>query len=205
MAIWRKPIQNVYQGVNKYRNGVKVMLLLQNIQWNKKKLFSTVIQYTERLWSGARIESSTVNRLPRLLHAVPACKSRDNTSTGSQQCPSKSTLIIPSTIILPFNATHATLWYRQRHKRLHKTSDYLCLRPWWLKYAKDETFRRRASSIKDRRPATLQWTLFIYLINKYISLYFLRHAAQSQFIPLQNVGYFITLPFFWLVKYSQFT
>ena len=36
---------------------------------------------------------------------------------------------------------------------------------------------------------------FIYLINKYISLYFLRHAAQSQFIPLQNVEYFIMLPF----------
>ena len=31
-------------------------------------------------------------------------------------------------------------------------------------------FRHRASSIKDRRFATLQRTLFIYLINKYISL-----------------------------------
>ena len=32
------------------------------------------------------------------------------------------------------------------------------------------TFRHRASSIEDRRFATLQKTLFIYLINKYISL-----------------------------------
>ena len=32
------------------------------------------------------------------------------------------------------------------------------------------TFRYRASSIKDRRFAALQRTLFIYLINKYISL-----------------------------------
>ena len=32
------------------------------------------------------------------------------------------------------------------------------------------TFRHRASSMKDRRFATLQRTLFIYLINKYISL-----------------------------------
>jgi hypothetical protein len=33
------------------------------------------------------------------------------------------------------------------------------------------TFRRRASSIYDRHFATLQRTLFIYLINKYISLF----------------------------------
>ena len=33
------------------------------------------------------------------------------------------------------------------------------------------TFRHRASSIQDRRFATLQRRLFIYLINKYISLY----------------------------------
>ena len=32
------------------------------------------------------------------------------------------------------------------------------------------TFRHRASSIYDRHFATLQRTLFIYLINKYISL-----------------------------------
>ena len=32
------------------------------------------------------------------------------------------------------------------------------------------TFRHRASSTQDRRFATLQRTLFIYLINKYISL-----------------------------------
>jgi len=32
----------------------------------------------------------------------------------------------------------------------------------------------------------------------------LRLAKQSQFIPLQNVVYFITL-FFWFVKYSHFT
>jgi len=35
--------------------------------------------------------------------------------------------------------------------------------------------------------------LVVYII--YISLYFLRLAKQSQFIPLQNVVYFITLPF----------
>jgi len=58
------------------------------------------------------------------------------------------------------------------------------------------TFRHHASSKQDRRSATLQRTLFIYLINKYISLYiFLRLAVQSQFIPPQNVVYFITLPF----------
>ena len=33
----------------------------------------------------------------------------------------------------------------------------------------------------------------VYII--YISLYFLRLAKQSQFIPLQNVVYFITLSF----------
>ena len=32
------------------------------------------------------------------------------------------------------------------------------------------TFRHRASSIQDRHFATLQRTLFVYLINKYISL-----------------------------------
>ena len=32
------------------------------------------------------------------------------------------------------------------------------------------TFRHHASSIQDRRFTTLQRTLFIYLINKYISL-----------------------------------
>jgi len=41
--------------------------------------------------------------------------------------------------------------------------------------------------------------LVVYII--YSSLYFLRLAKQSQFIPLQNVVYFITLPF---VKYSHF-
>jgi len=34
--------------------------------------------------------------------------------------------------------------------------------------------------------------LVVYII--YISLYFFRLAKQSQFIPLQNVVYFITLP-----------
>jgi hypothetical protein len=57
------------------------------------------------------------------------------------------------------------------------------------------TFRSHASSIEDRSSATLQKTLFMYLINKYISLYFLRLAVQSQFIPLQSVVYFTTLPF----------
>jgi len=45
--------------------------------------------------------------------------------------------------------------------------------------------------------------LVVYII--YISLYiFLRLAKQSQFIPLQNVVYFIKL-LFWFVKYSHFT
>jgi len=35
--------------------------------------------------------------------------------------------------------------------------------------------------------------LVVYII--YISLYFLRLVKQSQFIPLQNVVYFMTLPF----------
>jgi len=34
--------------------------------------------------------------------------------------------------------------------------------------------------------------LAVYII--YISLYFFRLAKQSQFIPLQNVMYFITIP-----------
>jgi hypothetical protein len=38
----------------------------------------------------------------------------------------------------------------------------------------------------------------------FISLFFLRLVKQSQFIPLQNVVYFISLPF-WFVKYSHFT
>jgi len=42
--------------------------------------------------------------------------------------------------------------------------------------------------------------LVVYII--YISLYFLRLAKQSQFIPLQNVVYFISLPF-WFVTYSH--
>jgi len=43
--------------------------------------------------------------------------------------------------------------------------------------------------------------LDVYII--YISLYFLRLAKQSQFIPLQNVVYFITI-LFWFVKYLHF-
>ena len=35
-----------------------------------------------------------------------------------------------------------------------------------------------------------------YLYYLYFIIYFLRLAEQSQFIPLQNVVYFITLPFF---------
>jgi len=35
--------------------------------------------------------------------------------------------------------------------------------------------------------------LVVYII--YISFFFSRLAKQSQFIPLQNVVYFITLPF----------
>jgi len=35
--------------------------------------------------------------------------------------------------------------------------------------------------------------LVVYII--YISLYFFRPVKQSQFIPLQSIVYFITLPF----------
>ena len=42
--------------------------------------------------------------------------------------------------------------------------------PWWSPKLNSLTFRHRASSIWDRRLATLQRTLFIYLINKYILL-----------------------------------
>ena len=38
----------------------------------------------------------------------------------------------------------------------------------------------------------------------YFITFFLRLAKQSQFIPLQNVVYFTSLPF-WFVKYSHFT
>jgi len=43
--------------------------------------------------------------------------------------------------------------------------------------------------------------LVVYII--YISLYFLRLAKQSQFIPLQNVVYLKMLNFLF-VKYSHF-
>jgi len=38
----------------------------------------------------------------------------------------------------------------------------------------------------------------------YFVIFFVRLAKESQFIPLQNVMYFITL-LFWFVKYSHFT
>ena len=51
--------------------------------------------------------------------------------------------------------------------------------------------------------------LLLHLVGCLYYLYFfvyifLRLAKQSQFIPLQNVMYFITLHF-WFVKYSHFT
>ena len=50
--------------------------------------------------------------------------------------------------------------------------------------------------------------LLLHLVGCLYYLYFiifsLRLAKQSQFIPLQNVVYFIRLHF-WLVKYSHFT
>ena len=49
--------------------------------------------------------------------------------------------------------------------------------------------------------------LLLYLFGCLYYLYFViffRLAKQSQFIPLQNVLYFVTLPF-WFVKYSHFT
>ena len=48
-------------------------------------------------------------------------------------------------------------------------SEWSCWRMFIETWTHSElTFRHRASSIKDRRFATLQRTLFIYLINKYI-------------------------------------
>jgi len=49
--------------------------------------------------------------------------------------------------------------------------------------------------------------LLLHLVGCLYYLYciiFLRLAKQFQFIPLQNVMYFITLPF-WFVKHSHFT
>ena len=46
---------------------------------------------------------------------------------------------------------------------------------------------------QNRRTATLQNTLFIYLVNKYI-IYFIR-LSPSLSIPPQNVVYFLMLPF----------
>ena len=50
--------------------------------------------------------------------------------------------------------------------------------------------------------------LLLHLVGCLYYLYFhyifLRLAKQSQFIPLQNVVYFVTL-LFWFVKYSHFT
>jgi len=50
------------------------------------------------------------------------------------------------------------------------------------------------------RYCCIWWVVYII----YVSLHFLRLAKQFQFIPLQNVLYFITLRF-WFVKYSHFT
>ena len=51
------------------------------------------------------------------------------------------------------------------------------------------------------KPLLLHLVGFLYYLYFFI---FLRLAKQYQFIPLQNVVYFITLPF-WFVKYSHFT
>ena len=61
-------------------------------------------------------------------------------------------------------------YYRER--LINKNAKYT-----WLQYGQEHfrfisvlTFRHRSFSMQDRRFATLQRTLFIYLINKYISL-----------------------------------
>ena len=48
--------------------------------------------------------------------------------------------------------------------------------------------------------------LLLHLVGclHYLYIFFLSLAKQSQLIPLKNVVYFITLPF-WFVKYSHFT
>ena len=51
----------------------------------------------------------------------------------------------------------------------YNTLRYFCT-CYWYRDESTLTFRHRASSIQDRHFATLQRTLFIYLINKYISL-----------------------------------
>ena len=51
------------------------------------------------------------------------------------------------------------------------------------------------------KPLLLHLVDCIYYL--YFIIFFLRLAKQSQFIPLQNVMYFITLHF-WFVKYSHF-
>ena len=56
------------------------------------------------------------------------------------------------------------------------------------------TFRHHASYIQDRRTATPQSMLFTYLVNKYNKLFFLDFLSPSQFIPPQNVVYFLMLP-----------
>ena len=51
------------------------------------------------------------------------------------------------------------------------------------------TFMHHASYIRDRRTATPHSTLFIYLVKKYIQLFFLDFLSRSLFIPSQNVTY----------------
>jgi hypothetical protein len=63
------------------------------------------------------------------------------------------------------------------------------------------TFILHASYIQDRRTATPQSTLFIYLVNKYISLIFLDFLSPSLFIAPQNVVLFPNVIPSWFKKY----
>jgi len=61
-------------------------------------------------------------------------------------------------------------WLRNYWTNKSSFEDEYVVRLCGWRYRTKLTFRHRASSIQDRHSATLQRTLFIYLINKYISL-----------------------------------
>ena len=62
------------------------------------------------------------------------------------------------------------LLYKRKLRRSITCRAKLCHMEIILTFISPLTFRHRASSVKDRRFATLQRKLFIYLTNKYISL-----------------------------------
>jgi hypothetical protein len=57
------------------------------------------------------------------------------------------------------------------------------------------TFRNPASYIKDGHTATFKTPHFLNIFSTNTRTEFLKHAARSPILSLQNAVYFITLPF----------